>query len=124
MAGAGEPLITQGGFDLILSIGQVVRTKLSAWRITTRNSGGTGGAIRINRSHYLGAVYGMERIMGVLRIPCATFSNYAADHFLDICLSSMCLPWSGGRRRRAGSARAFIGDDAESFIARRAEPES
>jgi len=37
---------------------------------------GTGGRDSINRSYYLGAVYGMERIMGRVRtILCAAFST-------------------------------------------------
>ncbi len=58
-------LISQGGFDLILSIGQVVPHEVIGMANYTKNIlVGTGGREGINRSHYLGAVYGMERIMG------------------------------------------------------------
>ncbi len=58
-------LISQGGFDLILSIGQVVPHEVIGMANYTKNILiGTGGREGINRSHYLGAVYGMERIMG------------------------------------------------------------
>jgi len=44
---------------------------------------GTGGRDSINRSHYLGAVYGMERIMGRADNPVRCVLNYASDHFLS-----------------------------------------
>jgi hypothetical protein len=50
---------------------------------------GTGGREGINRSHYLGAVYGMERIMGRAENPVRSVLNYASDHFLQP--SSHCL---------------------------------
>src|SRR5258708_34781903 len=43
---------------------------------------GTGGRESIYRSHYLGAVYGMERIMGRAENPVRNVLNYASDHFL------------------------------------------
>jgi len=57
--------------------------KLSAWPTTTKNILiGTGGREGINRSHYLGAVYGMERIMGRAENPVRAVLNYASDRFL------------------------------------------
>ena len=62
-------LISQGGFDLILSIGQVVPHEVIGMANYTKNILiGAGGRESINRSHYLGAVYGMERIMGQMCI--------------------------------------------------------
>ena len=58
-------LLLHGGFDLILSIGQVVPHEVIGMANYNKNIlVGTGGREGINRSHYLGAVYGMERIMG------------------------------------------------------------
>src|SRR5258708_34028465 len=58
-------LITRGNFDLILSIGQVVPHEVIGMANYNKNILiGTGGRDAINRSHYLGAVYGMESIMG------------------------------------------------------------
>ncbi len=57
-------LLVSGGFDLILSLGQVVPHEVVGMANHTKNIFvGTGGAEGINKSHYLGAVYGMERIM-------------------------------------------------------------
>ncbi len=41
---------------------------------------GTGGPEGINKSHFLGAVYGMERIMGRADNPVRRVYNYASDH--------------------------------------------
>ena len=72
-----------GGFDLILSIGQVVPHEVIGMANYNKNIlVGTGGREGINRSHYLGAVYGMERIMGRAVNPVRNVLNYASDHFL------------------------------------------
>ncbi len=64
-------LISRGGFDLILSIGQVVPHEVIGMANYNKNVlVGTGGREGINRSHYLGAVYGMERILGRAINPC------------------------------------------------------
>ena len=54
-------LISHGGFDLVLSLGQVVPHEVSGMANYNKNILiGTGGPDSINRSHYLGAVFGME----------------------------------------------------------------
>src|SRR5437899_3603441 len=58
-------LLRDGGHDLILSIGQVVPHEVVGMANYNKNIFiGTGGSIGIHRSHFLGAVYGMERMMG------------------------------------------------------------
>src|SRR5580698_6667183 len=70
-------LISQGGFDLVLSIGQVVPHEVIGMANYTKNIlVGAGGTAGINRSHYLGAVYGMERIMGRAENPVRAVLNY------------------------------------------------
>ena len=76
-------LLVQGEFDLILSVGQVVPHEVIGMANYNKNILiGTGGREGINRSHYLAAVYGMERIMGRADNPVRRVLNYAADHFL------------------------------------------
>ncbi len=75
-------LIRDGGHDLILSIGQVVPHEVVGMANYNKNVFiGTGGAIGIHRSHFLGAVYGMERMMGRADTPVRRVLNYASDHF-------------------------------------------
>ena len=65
-------LISRGGFDLILSIGQVVPHEVIGMANYNKNIlVGTGGRDGINRSHYLGAVYGIERHSRPRRQSCA-----------------------------------------------------
>ncbi len=76
-------MVTRGGFDLVLSIGQIVPHEVVGMANYNKNILiGTGGRDSINRSHYLGAVYGMERIMGRADNPVRNVLNYADDLFL------------------------------------------
>lgn len=76
-------LVAEGGHDLILSVGQVVPHEVVGMANHAKNLlVGTGGRDGINRSHFLGAVYGMERIMGRADNPVRAVLNYAAEHFL------------------------------------------
>ena len=75
-------LIAEGGHDLILSIGQVVPHEVIGMANYNKNVFvGTGGAEGINKSHFLGAAYGMERIMGRADSPVRRVLNYASEHF-------------------------------------------
>jgi nickel-dependent lactate racemase len=110
-------LLSQGGFDLILSIGQVVPHEVIGMANYNKNIlVGTGGREGINRSHYLGAVYGMERIMGRATNPVRNVLNYASDHFLRH-LPIVYVLTVVGRREGGGLAvrGLFIGDDIECF---------
>ena len=112
-------LIASGGFDLILSIGQVVPHEVIGMANYTKNIlVGAGGREGINRSHYLGAVYGMERIMGRAVNPVRNVLNYASDHFLKH-LPIVYVHTVVGRRQGGGLAirGLFIGDDIECFLA-------
>jgi nickel-dependent lactate racemase len=110
-------LISSGGFDLILSIGQVVPHEVIGMANFTKNILiGAGGREGINRSHYLGAVYGMERIMGRAENPVRSVLNYASDRFLRhlpivYVLTVVAFRAEGGLAVRG----LFIGDDAECF---------
>ena len=73
---------TGGGHDLILSIGQVVPHEVVGMANGSKNIFvGTGGVMGIHRSHFLGAVYGMERMMGRADTPVRRVLNYASEHF-------------------------------------------
>lgn len=77
-----DHLLVDGGFDLILSLGQVVPHEVIGMANYNKNVFvGTGGSEGIHKSHYLGAVYGMERIMGRADTPVRRVLNYASEHF-------------------------------------------
>ncbi len=111
-------LISRGGFDLILSIGQVVPHEVIGMANHAKNILiGTGGREGINRSHYLGAVYGMERIMGRAENPVRNVLNRACKEFLGH-LPIVYVQTVVGRGKDGGLAvrGLFIGDDLECFL--------
>jgi len=111
-------LISRGGFDLILSVGQVVPHEVIGMANHSKNIlVGTGGREGINRSHYLGAVYGMERIMGRAINPVRNVLNRACDEFLRQ-VPIVYVQTVVGRAKDGGLAvrGLYIGDDLECFL--------
>ncbi|HVR25804.1 MAG TPA: lactate racemase domain-containing protein [Candidatus Polarisedimenticolia bacterium] len=109
-------LVAHGGFDLILSIGQVVPHEVIGMANYNKNIlVGTGGCDSINRSHYLGAVYGMERIMGRAENPVRNVLNYASDRFLRDLPIVYVLTVIGRADDGLAVRGLFIGDDVECF---------
>jgi len=109
-------LLIEGDFDLILSIGQVVPHEVVGMANHNKNIFvGTGGAEGINKSHFLGAAYGMERMMGRANTPVRRVLNYASDYFaIDlpiIYILTVVEATEDGQAVRG----LFIGDDAECF---------
>jgi len=77
-------LVFNGGHDLILSVGQVVPHEVIGMANYNKNLFvGTGGPEGINKSHFVGAAYGMERIMGKADSPVRKLLNYASEHFIS-----------------------------------------
>lgn len=75
-------IVRNGNFDLIISIGQVVPHEVIGMANYNKNIFvGTGGKEGINKSHFLGAAYGMESIMGRIDNPVRQVLNYASEHF-------------------------------------------
>jgi len=70
-------------YDLILSIGQVVPHEVVGMANYSKNVFvGCGGSNMINKTHMLGAFYGMERIMGQDHSPVRKVFDYAEEHFI------------------------------------------
>lgn len=112
-----DRLLLEGGFDLILSIGQVVPHEVIGMANHSKNIFvGTGGVEGINKSHYLGAVYGMERIMGRADNPVRAVLDYACRHFASqlpiVYVQTVVARTAEGRLAVRG---LYIGDDRECF---------
>jgi nickel-dependent lactate racemase len=110
-------LLVEGKYDLILSLGQVVPHEVIGMANYNKNVlVGTGGPEGINKSHFLGAVYGMERIMGRADNPVRRVYNYASDHFAMhlpiIYVQTVISHGADGQLKVRGF---YIGDDMECF---------
>ena len=110
-------LLVQGGHDLILSIGQVVPHEIVGFANHNKNIFvGAGGAEGIHKSHFLGAVYGMEKIMGRTMTPVRQVLNYASDHFSAdlpiVYVLTVVSPDTEGNLHVRG---LFIGDGHECY---------
>jgi len=70
--------------SLILSIGQVVPHEVMGMANFNKNLFvGVGGVEAINLSHFIGAVHGMERMMGRASNPLREILNYASEAYLE-----------------------------------------
>lgn len=110
-------LLVKGNFDLILSIGQVVPHEVVGMANYNKNIFvGTGGIEGINKSHFIGAVYGMERMMGRTNTPVRKLFNYASKNFANHLPIVYVLTVVGinkeGKQQTYG---LFIGDDVDVF---------
>lgn len=110
-------LLLDKSFDLILSIGQVVPHEVIGMANYNKNIFvGTGGTEGINKSHYLGAIYGMERIMGRAKTPVRSILEYASTHFAQelpiVYIQTVLSKGDDGEMKLRG---LFIGDDFECF---------
>ncbi len=110
-------LLVHGGFDLILSIGQIVPHEVVGMAGHNKNIFvGTGGQEGINKSHFLGAVYGMERMMGRADTPVRRVLNYASEHFAKhLPIIYVLTVVSRGNDGKLNVRGLFVGDDAECF---------
>jgi nickel-dependent lactate racemase len=111
-------LVVKGGHDLILSVGQVVPHEVIGMANYNKNLlVGTGGSEGINKSHFIGAVYGMERIMGRADNPVRRLLNYASEYFMKelpvVYVHTVVGRDNTGKLVVRG---LFIGDDQEVFL--------
>jgi nickel-dependent lactate racemase len=109
--------VFNGGHDLILSVGQVVPHEVAGMANYNKNLFvGTGGPEGINKSHFIGASYGMERMMGKADTPVRKLLNYASANFINH-LPVVYIHTVIGRDESANLVMRglFIGDDEEVF---------
>lgn len=75
--------IMDESYDLIISPGQVVPHEVIGMSNHAKNLFvGVGGSDMINKSHMIGAVYGMERMMGRDNTPVRKIFDYGMEHYL------------------------------------------
>ena len=111
-------LLLDPSFDLILSVGQVVPHEVIGMANYTKNIFvGVGGSDFINKSHFIGASYGMERIMGRAKSPVRDVFEYARTHYLSEVPIVYVLTVRAKDDATGGMVTRglFIGDDFECF---------
>jgi len=106
------------GYDLILSIGQVVPHEVVGMANYTKNiCVGVGGEDTINKSHFLGAVYGMERMMGRIDTPVRKlFNKGSTDYLSDLPLKYILSVMLKNRETGEMEMRGLFTGDEEAFI--------
>ena len=105
-------LVMDESYDLIISPGQVVPHEVIGMANHAKNLFvGVGGSDLINKSHMVGAVYGMERMMGKDHTPVRRIFDYGMEHFLKdrpvLFVLTVCTA-PGGKICQHG---LFIGED-------------
>ncbi len=109
--------IVEGEYDLVISVGQVIPHEVIGIANGFKNIlVGTGGVEMINKTHFLGAVDGMEKLMGRTDTSVRRVLNYAHSHYLKqlgiiYIMSVMDVDIDGERIMRG----LYIGDDAQTF---------
>ncbi len=106
--------VTDESYDLIISAGQVVPHEVIGMSNHAKNLFvGVGGSDMINKSHMVGAVYGLERMMGRDHTPVRKLLDYSMEHFLGarpVLFALTVTTAPGGRIRTHG---LFIGEGRE-----------
>ena len=98
-------------YDLIISIGQVVPHEVIGMSNHAKNLFvGVGGSEMINKSHMVGAVYGMERMMGRDHTPVRKIFDHALRQFLADRPILFVLTVTSVRLGAAATHGLFIGD--------------
>ncbi|MBR4164690.1 MAG: DUF2088 domain-containing protein [Lachnospiraceae bacterium] len=107
-------LIMDESYDLIISPGQVVPHEVIGMSNHAKNLFvGTGGSEMINRSHMIGAIYGMERMMGRDHTPVRAMFDYGAEHFLKDRPILWVLTVTTAPQGRIRTHGLFIGEGRE-----------
>jgi len=110
-------LLVDGEWDRIISIGQLVPHEVIG--IANHNKNvfvGAGGKDMIDKTHFLGAAFGMERIMGRARTPVRDVLNWAEEHLASHLPISYVLTVRGLDEAGALVTRGlFTGDDGACF---------
>lgn len=107
-------------YDLIISLGQVIPHEVVGMANYTKNIVvGCGGDQIINKSHFLGALAGMEKIMGKDHSPVRKLYDYCQEEFLDqlslIYLMTVNSPVSDKKSGLTEIKGIFTGSSRESF---------
>lgn len=103
-------------YDLIISIGQVIPHEIVGMANYSKNIlVGCGGKDIIDKSHILGAVYDMERIMGRDLTPVRKVFDYAETNFLKNIPIMYVLTVTTTKDKNTDINGIFIGESRKAF---------
>ena len=112
-----DRLIVESKWDAILSVGQLVPHEVIG--IANHNKNvfvGAGGSDLINKSHWLGAVHGIERIMGRANTPVRAVLDYASEHLAKhLPIVYLLTVRARDEQGRLVTRGLFAGDDRACF---------
>jgi len=109
-------ILEEGEYDLIVSVGQIVPHEVIGMANYTKNIlVGTGGSDTISKSHFLGAVYGMERIMGRIDTPVRQALNEGFDRFLRHLPIEFILTVLGAENGEPALKGVYCGNGYETY---------
>ena len=106
------------GYDLIISVGQVVPHEVVGMANYTKNiMVGVGGSDMINKSHFLGATAGLENLMGRNETAVRKLFNYGVHTFLSelpliFIMTVMAKNHETGKMEMRG---LYVGDNDDTF---------
>jgi nickel-dependent lactate racemase len=109
-------LIMDKRYDLVISTGQVVPHEVAGMANHSKNIFvGIGGSDMINKSHMVGALYGLERVMGKDHTPVRKIFDYCSERFLAgrpiLYALTVCASQGGGSK----TLGLFIGRGRDVF---------
>ena len=108
--------LTDGTYDLVLSIGQVVPHEVVGMANYSKNIlVGLGGRNMINTSHMIGAICNLEKIMGNTDTPVRLLFDYAEEHFLAKVPLLYCLTVTTEENHQALVHGIFCGASRKPF---------
>ena len=109
--------VLEGKFDLIVSLGQVVPHEVIGMANYNKNILiGVGGQENIHKSHFLGAVHGIERILGKIDNPVRKLLNHASQLYLrQLPIIYVLTVVSRDQTGELVIQGLYIGDDEECF---------
>lgn len=111
--------IAEGGWDRIISIGQLVPHEVIGIANHVKNVFvGTGGKESIDRSHFLGAACGMESMMGRAHTPVRDVLNYMAAQLAPyLPITYLCTVRKKDATGEVRTHGVYAGDDEGCFLA-------
>jgi len=115
-------LLLDPSYDLIISPGQVVPHEVIGMSNHAKNIFvGVGGSDMINKVHMIGAVYGMERMMGRDHTPVRKIFDYALSTYLGDLPILFVLTVTTAVGREISTHGLFIGEGRDCLTAAVAE---